>query len=77
VFTAEGKSTIPHLTAEKLRAHRFPFPPADVQESIVEHLDEALQKSSLLRDRIREQLQAIEKYRDTLILSAVKGRLRE
>ena len=32
-------STIPHLTGDKLRAHRFPFPPLDVQTEIVQYLD--------------------------------------
>lgn len=77
VFAAEGKSTIPHLTAEKLRAHRFPFPPVDVQEALVQRLDEALQASSRLRHRVREQLQAIEEHRDTLIFGAVTRQLTE
>ena len=32
-------STIPHLTGDKLRAYRFPFPPLDVQTEIVQYLD--------------------------------------
>ena len=32
-------STIAHLTGDKLRAHRFPFPPLAEQESLVNFLD--------------------------------------
>jgi len=40
VFVAEGNpNTIDHLTAEKLRAHRFAFPPVPEQQAIVSHLD--------------------------------------
>src|SRR5680860_92808 len=41
VFVAHGNpNTIAHLTAEKLRVYRFPFPPADEQEAIVAYLDQ-------------------------------------
>lgn len=44
VFSARSNaSTIEHLTAEKLRAMRFPFPPVDEQRAIVEALDERLE----------------------------------
>jgi type I restriction enzyme, S subunit len=40
VFEAEGnKSTIFHLTADKLKKHRFPFPPDEEQTTIVNYLD--------------------------------------
>ncbi len=34
-------STIPHLTGDKLRAHRFPFPSGEEQAAIVRFLDHA------------------------------------
>ena len=40
IFTeGEGKSTIYHLTAETLRAHRLPFPARNEQQRIVRFLD--------------------------------------
>src|SRR5579883_1450206 len=40
VFAAEANpNTIDHLTAEKLRKHRFAFPPRDEQRAIVAFLD--------------------------------------
>ena len=43
-------NSIPHLTGEMLRAHKFPFPPAEEQEIIAAYLDE--------RVRALEQAQA-------------------
>ena len=39
VFSDGHVSTIAHLTGDKLRAHRFPFPSLPEQTAIVEHLD--------------------------------------
>lgn len=42
VFLVEGNvATIPHLTAEKLYAHRFPHPPVSEQRAIADMLDDS------------------------------------
>jgi len=49
VFIAQGNpNTIPHLTAEKLRVYRFPFPPTEEQRAIVEFLDRETGKIDVL-----------------------------
>lgn len=56
VFENEGNtSTFVHLTAEKLRAHRFPWPPTEEQRAIADYLDaETARTDAIVRAR-REQ----------------------
>ncbi|MGW9370998.1 restriction endonuclease subunit S [Streptomyces xanthophaeus] len=76
VFAVEGNSTtIAHLTGEQLRAHRFPFPPREVQDLLVRKLDEWEQESRLLRSRIDRQLALLAERRQSLITAAVTGQL--
>jgi len=76
VFAVEGnQSTIVHLTAEKLRVHRFPFPPLEEQEHIVEYLDGRNDKISLLRSALQRQLALLEERSQGLITAAVTGQL--
>lgn len=49
-------STIPHLTGDKLRAHRFVFPRTDEQKAIVRFLDHA---DRLIQRYIREKRKLI------------------
>ncbi len=74
-FTDGHESTISHLTGEKLRAHRFPFPPRMEQGAISRHLDEET-------DRIRRYVRAkerlielLEEYKQALIHQAVTGQV--
>lgn len=66
-------STIPHLTGEKLRAHRLPFPPFHEQNRIVATLDEVStnfdQKSAL----VNREIELIQEYRTRLIADVVTG----
>ncbi len=66
-FVAGGnKSTIVHLTAEKLRVHRFPFPPLEEQRAIASFLDrktaaidELIKKKERLIELLQEKRQAL------------------
>lgn len=76
VFVAEGnKSTIIHLTAEKLRKHRFPFPSLIEQRVIVEYLDRETKKIDTLAGKLREHIEKLWEYRTALIFAAVTGRI--
>ena len=74
-FSDGHVSTIAHLTGEKLRAHRFPFPPLAEQAAIVEHLDEAIADIDSAISRVSRQIQLVEEYRTRLIADVVTGKL--
>ncbi|MDE3111727.1 MAG: restriction endonuclease subunit S [Chloroflexota bacterium] len=77
VFAAEGsQTTIPHLTAEKLAAHRVPFPPRQVQVKIADELDAAFARSEELALLIGRQVSALIEYRQAVITDVVTGKLR-
>ncbi len=76
VFLAYGNpNTIPHLTAEKLRVYRFPFPPRDEQQRIVAHLDRETARIDALVDKVIESIDGLREYRTTLISAAVTGKI--
>ena len=76
VFAVEGnQSTIVHLTAEKLRVHRFPFPPLEEQHSIVEYLDHRRDEKSSVRSLLERQIPLLQERRQALITAAVTGQL--
>jgi type I restriction enzyme S subunit len=76
VFENEGNtSTIVHLTAEKLRAHRFPWPPRAEQDEIVRELDCARAEVARLRDHLSRQIDLLLDRRQALITAAVTGQL--
>jgi type I restriction enzyme S subunit len=76
VFRIEGnQATIVHLTAEKLRVHRFPWPPPVEQDQIVARLDGERDALHLLRSRLDTQLRLLQEHRQTLITAAVTGRM--
>ena len=68
-------STIAHLTGDKLRAHRFPFPPSDEQRTIVGFLDGAQREVSEAKDRVRREVSLLRELRTRLIADAVTGKL--
>ena len=72
VFAVEGnQSTIVHLTGEKLRAHRVPWPPIDEQEQIVSLIDaERLQANGAIEALIKQILLLTERRR-VLVAAAV------
>jgi len=76
VFAIEGnKSTIVHLTAEKLRQHRFPFPPPVEQQEIVVFLDEQTGKIDALIAKVQAHIDKLREHRIALISAAVTGRI--
>ena len=68
-------STIAHLTGDKLRAHRFPFPPVAEQESLVRFLDVVLKQADRAVSRVRRQIELLREYRARLISDVVTGKL--
>jgi type I restriction enzyme S subunit len=68
-------STIGHLTAEKLRRYRFPFPPLAEQAEIVHQLEEDSQKTSDATAKITAAISLLREYRSALISAAVTGQL--
>ena len=68
-------STIAHLTGEKLRTHRFPFPPVAEQESLVTFLDGELKQIDRSVSRVRRQIELLQEYRTRLIADVVVGKL--
>ncbi len=68
-------STIAHLTGDKLRAHRFPFPPVAEQESLVSFLDTVLKQADREVSRIHRQIDLLHEYRTRLIADVVTGKL--
>lgn len=76
VFVAEGnRSTIVHLTAEKLLRHRFPFPPLNEQRAIVTYLDRETTKLDTLASAIERQIEKLKEYRAAVIAAAVTGKI--
>jgi type I restriction enzyme S subunit len=74
VFAVEGNlSTIAHLTGEQLRVHRFPWPPEDEQQVIVERLDDAAQCTTRAVDALSQQIRLLVEHRQALITAAVTG----
>ncbi len=68
-------STIAHLTGEKLRAHRFPFPSTSEQEAIVSFLTAALARCDRSLHGLHRQITVLREYRTRLIADVVTGEL--
>ena len=75
VFSDGHVSTIPHLTGDKLRAHRFPFPPHPEQTAIVDYLDNVSASIDAAMTRTRRQIELVQEYRTRLIADVVTGKL--
>lgn len=76
VFLAEGsENTIAHLTNEKLRAHRFAFPPITEQTSISRFLDKVTSDIFLAITRIEREIALMQEYRTRLIADVVTGKV--
>ncbi len=70
-----NKSTILHLTAEKLRALHVPAPPSDVQREIVAYLDHQTAKIDALIAKAEEFIALARERREALITEAVTGKI--
>ena len=76
IFAADGnESTIAHLTCEKLRRHRFAFPPFEEQKSIADSLDEQLQHLHTAVARTEREIELLREYRTRLVADVVTGKL--
>ncbi|MCK6528104.1 restriction endonuclease subunit S [Myxococcota bacterium] len=74
-FQDGHESTIAHLTGDKLRAHRFPFPPLREQLAIVKFLERAGEKiDGAVADTHRE-ITLLHEYRTRLVADVVTGKL--
>jgi len=67
-------STITHLTGDKLRAHRFAFPPLQEQAAIVEYLDQATANIDTAITRAHREIELLQEYRTRLIADVVTGK---
>ena len=74
-FCDGHETTIAHLTGEKLRAHRFAFPPFLEQQSVVEFLDNSTAKISLAVKAAQQSIDCFSQYRTRLIADIVTGKL--
>jgi len=68
-------STIAHLTGDKLRAHRFPFPPVAEQKALVSFLDAVSKQADRAVFRAECQIELLSEYRTRLIADVVTGKL--
>lgn len=76
IFVAGGNpNTIHHLTGEKLRAYRFPAPPAPEQRAIADFLDRETAKIDTLVAKKRTLIERLKEKRTALISRTVTGGL--
>ncbi|MBK4121512.1 restriction endonuclease subunit S [Kocuria rhizophila] len=76
VFDILGnKSTIQHLTADKLENLKVPVPPVQEQRLIVRHLRSSREQANAVLDEIDSTLSLIRERRAALITAAVTGQI--
>ncbi|MPS70920.1 MAG: hypothetical protein E2586_20795 [Novosphingobium sp.] len=76
VFAAsEGKSTIAHLPAERLRRYKFVFPPIEEQFEIAEYLTRVSQAWDILEAEAQSAITLLQERRAALISAAVTGKI--
>ena len=69
------ESTIGHLTGEKLRAHRFAFPPETEQrkiEAFLDHMNQRIQRYIRAKQKL---ITLLEEHKQTSIRQAVTGQI--
>ncbi|WP_400087001.1 restriction endonuclease subunit S [Yoonia sp. R78084] len=77
VFVAGGnQTTIDHLTAEKLRAQRFPFPPFKEQIRIADEVRKKAKRMAETASKINQALENLREYRSAVITNAVTGKIK-
>jgi type I restriction enzyme S subunit len=74
-FDDGHESTIAHLTGDKLRAHRFLFPPESEQRAIVAHLDHRVQEIERGARSANCGIALLREYRTRLVTDVVTGKL--
>lgn len=76
VFSADGnENTFAHLTCEKLRRHRFAFPPFTEQKAVADHLDGELRQFQIATSRLEREIELLREYRTRLVADVVTGKL--
>jgi len=70
-----NKSTIPHLTAEKLRAMRVPSVPPDEQLRVTARLDQETAKIDTLMAETERFIEIVRERQSALITAAVTGQI--
>jgi type I restriction enzyme S subunit len=76
VFAADGnENTFAHLTCEKLRRHRFAFPPFIEQRAVADYLDGDLRKFQIAISRLEREIELLREYRTRLVADVVTGKL--
>lgn len=74
VFEVEGnQATIVHLTGEKLREHRFPWPPLEEQRQIVELIDAQRKRIDQIIESLQKQMELLIERRQALVTDVVTG----
>lgn len=74
-FIDGHESTISHLTGEKLRAHRFLFPPLTEQHEILSVIDMQSRQLNAAIGGIERETALIQEFRTRLIADVVTGKL--
>ena len=76
VFSADGnENTIAHLTCEKLRRHRFAFPPFAEQTTVADSLDGRLREFQIATSRLEREMELLREYSSRLVADVVTGKL--
>jgi type I restriction enzyme, S subunit len=75
VFSAEGSSTIAHLTAEQLRRYQFPQPPLPEQTAIAAFLDRETGAIARMMNKVESAIDRLTEYRTALITAATTGKI--
>ncbi|GCL40185.1 type I restriction-modification system S subunit [Sphaerospermopsis reniformis] len=70
-----NKSTISHLTSEKLGALALPLPPLHEQQKIAEYLDQKTAQIDEQKTKIQQAIDLLKEYRTALITNAVTGKI--
>lgn len=68
-------NSIPHLTGEMLRAHKFPFPPLEEQTAITAYLDERFAVIKKAMTTVQAEILRVLEFRTRLIADVVTGKL--
>lgn len=77
LFSSTGNSsTIEHLPAEKLKKHRFPFPPIEEQKEIVKFIESKTNEIDSTISKIKKEIELIKEYRTALISEVVTGKIK-
>lgn len=68
-------STIAHLTGDKLRAHRFPWPSYDEQQEIATAVNQFVAAADTRRDVVQREVELLEEFRTRLTADVVTGQV--